>query len=193
MNPFQFASVSEVAQLLLAFAGLSLAFWGVWSAGEDAVNLSESPPGDLRRLIALGNLRGQIARVSAQGVLLIVGVVSVLMPPPYNLVTDSRPEMLQSFIVRMGLIVVTGILVADSYFERRQRMMFLSRVRGNHATEMATERHDEVMSHVDAGAKASAAAEAEANQVNQKIKELREDLLRVEQQTKKTDDKVDAS
>lgn len=129
MTILQYASAMEVLQFLLACVGLGLAMWGVWVAFEDAVDLTATPPEDLRRLIALRNMRERLAEISAQGVLVFVGVVSVLLPPPSNPAsTDIIPELEQAFLVRLGLMFVTAILTANSFMERKQRRYFMNRV-----------------------------------------------------------------
>lgn len=128
MVMLQYASVMEVLQFALACIGLGLAMWAVWVAFEDAVELTDAPRDDLRRLIALGNMRAQLARVSTQGILMFVGIVSVLLPPPTNAVLDIEPELEQAFLVRLGLMAITAILTFDSFMERKQRIYFMSRV-----------------------------------------------------------------
>lgn len=119
----------ELLQLFAALIGLSLAMWGIWLAVEDAIGLTDSPPEDLRRLVALGNMRGQLARVSAHGVLVFVGIVSTLLPPPpLATAIEAAAELEQSTFIRIGLILVTTILVLDAIFERRQRYIFTERV-----------------------------------------------------------------
>ena len=128
MSVLQYASWMEVFQLILASVGLGFALWGIWVAFEDAIELTDAPPDDLRRLVALSNMRAQLARVSAQGVLVFVGVVSVLLPPPSADIAEIGPELEQSLLVRMGLILVTMILTTDSLMERRQRHYFMGRI-----------------------------------------------------------------
>lgn len=127
MTVLQYASGMEVVQLIAALVGLALAMWGIWLAIEDAIELTDSPPEDLRRLVALGNMRGQLARMSVHGVLVFVGVVSILLPPP-SPGPDVIPELEQATMIRLGLILVTTILVLDAVFERRQRYVFTERV-----------------------------------------------------------------
>lgn len=139
MSILRYASVTEIAQLIIAIIGLSLAMWGIWTSIEDAVGLTDTPPEDWRRLIAKGNMRGQLARMSAQGVLVYVGIVSVLLPPPWGAGPDSIPEIQQSILARIGLILVTTILTVDMFFERKQRMDFMRKTRSE---AEATERRD---------------------------------------------------
>lgn len=137
MNTLQYASGMEVVQLLSALTGLGLAMWGIWLAIEDAIELTDTPPEDLRRLIALGNMRGQLARMSVHGVLVFVGVVSILLPPPPVALQDVAAELEQSTFIRLGLILVTVILVLDAIFERRQRFVFTERASHHLTTGMA--------------------------------------------------------
>ncbi len=178
-----YASAMEVIQLLIACAGLALAMWGTWVSIEDTIELVDTPVDDWRRLIAKGNMRGQLARMSAQGVLTYAGIVSVLLPPPYGSGPDTAPELLQSALVRTGLILVTTILTLDMFFERKQRIDFMKKTRAD--AVILDKRHEEVLARVDVGIEASHAAEKEANTVNAKIAGLGEAILR-EQRERKT-------
>ncbi len=185
MNIFRFASITEVLQLSIAFVGLALAMWGIWVSIEDAIELTDTPSDDWRRLIAKGNMRGQLARMSTQGVLVYVGIASVLLPPPYGSGPETFPELQQSILVRFGLILVTAILTLDMLFERKQRIDFMRSTRLN--TTTAAARHGELLNRVDQGIAASHAAEKEANTVNAKIAGLGEALLH-EQRERRTGD-----
>lgn len=139
MTVLQYASGMEVVQLLAAMVGLGLAMWGIWLSIEDAIELTDTPPEDLRRLVALGNMRGQLARMSAHGVLVFVGVVSILLPPPpAEIIPGAITELEQSTFIRLGLIIVTTILVLDAIFERRQRFIFIERVAKVHHTSSSS-------------------------------------------------------
>ena len=142
MTMLQYASAMEMMQLIFAIVGLALALWGIWLAAEDAIDLTDCPPGDLRRLVAIGNIRGQLARTVINGVLVFVGMVSVLLPPPSEL-PGTEAELQQSFLVRMGLVIVTIILATDAAMERRQRMLFMDKTNGiveNHLTPNAKQK-----------------------------------------------------
>jgi hypothetical protein len=131
MSVLQYASVTEILQFTIAFIGLGLAMWGAWVAFEDAVKLDVEPE-DLSRLVALGRMRAQLARISAQGVLVFIGVVSILLPPPARVPVEVIPELIpeleQAALVRIGLMLVTIILTVDAIMERKQRLHFMSRV-----------------------------------------------------------------
>lgn len=182
----RYASITEIVQLCIAFVGLALAMWGIWIGIEDAVQLTNSQPHDWRRLIAKGNLRGQLARMSTQGVLVYIGIVSVLLPPPYSAGFDNVPELQQSILARIGLIIVTTILTLDMFFERKQRIDFMHAVRESNG--LAATRHHELLERVDIGIAASHAAEQEANTVNQKIAGLGEALLHEQEARQRGDD-----
>ena len=123
---FQYASATELLQFIVANIGLIYAMRSIWRAGEDAVALADSPPSDLRRLVAIGNLRAQFTRMSVQGILVIIGLVSIILPPPAG--DNVVIEILQSVIIRGGMIAVTLLLTLDSIMERRHRLTFLSHV-----------------------------------------------------------------
>ena len=132
MDLLRYASVTETLQLLTAILGVGLAMHAVWQNVTSAVNLSDTPPEGLQRLVALGNVRRELARAVAQGLLMIIGVVSVLLPPPDASVLGVSvvaPEVMQSVIVRIGLVMVTVTLALDSYMERRLNATFLGRVK----------------------------------------------------------------
>ena len=131
MDLLRYASVTEILQLLTAVLGVGLAMYAVWENVTSAVNLSDTPPEGLQRLVALGNVRRELARTVAQGLLMIIGIVSVLLPPPDAgvLVAGVAPEVTQAVIVRIGLVMVTATLALDSYMERRLNATFLGRVK----------------------------------------------------------------
>jgi hypothetical protein len=122
-----YASWTEAFQLCVALVGFAFATWAVWDAAKDAIFLADVPTGDLRRLIALGNMLSQLTRLMTQGLLVLVGVVSVLLPPPPY--TDNTVGVDQATFVRVGLMLVTVILTADWIVQRRHRDAFLARVR----------------------------------------------------------------
>lgn len=131
-----YASWTELFQLVVASIGFCFAIWAVWDASKDAIFLGDSPPGDLRRLIALGNMLSQLARLTSQGVLVLIGMISTLLPPPPY--SENTNSMDQAMFVRLGLVLVTVILTGDWIVQRRHRDAFLDRLAPSHPMKPAT-------------------------------------------------------
>jgi hypothetical protein len=123
------ASWMEILQLLTACIGMVLAMWSLWVAADDAIELTGyGVLRDLRRLVALGNLRGQMARCLAHSFLVAIGLVSVLLPPPPDVLASGRSLEEQDGFILVGLMLLTVLLTFDALMERRHRYVFMDHV-----------------------------------------------------------------
>jgi len=118
MTLLNYASAGEIVQCAVAFLGVILSHREVWRDVVLLVDLTDTPLGDLRRLVALKNVSVDMILAMAQGVLFLVGTVSLLLPPP-NAVTDPAliTELTQSTVVHLGMMVVTVLLTTVSYLK----------------------------------------------------------------------------
>ena len=176
------AAWAELAQLLLALSGVALAFWRLWVAIENGLVITTAESTDLRRIVAETQVLGELFRLFAQGLLVAVGIVSVLLPPPHYGETELAPEMLQSFLTRMGLMTLTVTLVCDSLVQEYRRRQFLSQVDAALAPPSAISASQVAGLHASIQESTDAAHEAfkEANSINTKISDLNARLLNEE-------------
>jgi protein-S-isoprenylcysteine O-methyltransferase Ste14 len=123
------ASWLEVVQMFTACVGLILAMWALWIAADDAIELTGGAGilRDLRRLVALGNLRAQMARTLVHGLLVLIGMVMVMLPPPPDLVIGTGVAEQDGFVL-VGLICITTVLTFDAMMDRRHRYVFMAHV-----------------------------------------------------------------
>ena len=121
---FPYASSVELVQLLLALIAVALGFWRLWVSVENAIAITDTAPGDLRRLVAETLIFGELFRLFMYGCLLAIGVISVLLPPPEVGYADS----LQSLLVRFGLITLTLAMIADSLVQEYRRRLFYEQI-----------------------------------------------------------------
>lgn len=120
MMLLNYASAGEIVQTAVAFIGVLLSQREVWRNVTVLIDLTDTPFGDLRRLVALKNVSVDMILAMAQGVLFLIGVVSLLLPPPHPDVAGStsvQVELTQSVIVHLGMMVVTCLLTAVSYMK----------------------------------------------------------------------------
>lgn len=120
MMLLNYASAGEIVQTAVAFLGVLLSQREVWRNVTVLIDLTDTPFGDLRRLVALKNVSVDMILAMAQGVLFLIGVVSLLLPPPHPDAVGStsvQVELTQSVIVHIGMMVVTGLLTAVSYMK----------------------------------------------------------------------------
>lgn len=120
MKLLDYASAGEIVQCAVAFIGVILSQREVWRNITTLLDLSGLPIGDLRRLVALKNVSVDMILAMAQGVMFLIGVVSLLLPPPHPDVVGSLSidtELTQSVIVHLGMMVVTVLLTAVSYMK----------------------------------------------------------------------------
>ena len=120
MTP-QTTFIIEVIQLVSATIGLGFSFWAIYCVVENILETTDSPPEDLRRLVGLIAFRRQLHLLLAHGILVIIGVVSVMKN---NVTEDIATEV---GIVRLALMCLTLILCWDSVVERMSRRSFRER------------------------------------------------------------------
>lgn len=107
----------EWFQLIVAMLGFFLGTWRLWIIGNTAIEMTDAPAEDPKRLIAKILLRSQMARTGAQLFLTLIGFASVLLPTPL----DSDGMMTQSALTRLFLVLLTVLLTLDAILEQQQR------------------------------------------------------------------------
>ena len=120
MRLLDYASAGEIIQCAVAFLGVLLSQREVWRNVTVLIDLTDTPFGDLRRLVALKNVSVDMILAMAQGALFLIGVISLLLPPPHPDVvgnTSVQIELTQSVIVHLGMMAVTVLLTAVSYMK----------------------------------------------------------------------------
>lgn len=173
------ASIVELVQMSLAAFGVTLGFWKLWVAIENGLVITYTESTDLRRVVAETQILGEMFRLFQQGCLLAIGVISILLPPPESGIVPGPPEMLQVFLVRIGLMTLTIVMVMDSVVQEMRRREFLARAwTVPEGAERPASRAD-----VQKGTDAAHAAFEEANTVNRKISDLNKQLLERDQPT----------
>lgn len=113
MQLLRFASLSEIFQCAIAMVGLVMSQREVWRQIISLVDLTDTPLGDLRRLVALKNVSVEMILTAAQGVLFTTGAISLFIPPP-DAVTQVAAST-QSVIVHLGMVAVTVLLTFAVY------------------------------------------------------------------------------
>lgn len=113
MTLFQYASAGEIVQCLVALVGVLLSQREVWRNVMFLIDLTDTPLGDLRRLVALKNVSVEMILSLAQGTLFVIGVITLVLPPPPEDLTAA--DQLQSVIIHFGMIIVTMLMTAAVY------------------------------------------------------------------------------
>lgn len=119
----QHASVAEIMQTCVALVGLVLSQREVWRNVVSLVDLTDTPFGDLRRLVALKNVSVEMLLSIAQGTLFVVGVASLLLPPPAEELRIA--ESTQAVVVRIGMMIVTGLMTLAVFVKVQLDSRFL--------------------------------------------------------------------
>ncbi len=177
------ASIVELIQMLLAAIGVVLGFYRLWVSIENGLVITDTQSSDLRRVVAETQILGELFRLFQQGCLLAVGVVSVLLPPPHPDSVLAPPEQLQVFLVRLGLITLTVVMVLDSIVQELRRREFLARAWTVPDKQKREHDMNGLRADIQKGAEAAHAAYEEANTVNKKISDLNERLLERDEPT----------
>lgn len=115
MNPLRYASTAEILQLVIAMTGFLIGQRELWRNVINGLELTHTGPDDTRRLVAIKNVTVEMILELAQGMLVVVGIVSVLLPPPNTADPEISDELLQAVLVRVGLMLVTVLLTAVAY------------------------------------------------------------------------------
>ncbi len=191
MDFLGFASWVEMLQLTLALFGATLGFWRLWIAIENGLLITDTDASDLRRVIAETQIIGELFKLFKQGLLVAIGVVSVLLPPPHYGLDEPMTETMQGFLVRIGLILLTLAMVGDSLVQEFRRQRFLSDVKAQRArpstAAQSQEQMDRLHASIQLGTDAANEAYKEANSVNMKIQSLNARLLTQEQEAREED------
>jgi hypothetical protein len=144
-----YAYVVELVQVIVSVFGVLLLFWSVWDAVKDSTALSASKSNGTRMLIAMNNVRSEMAKFLVMIILLAAGIQSILLPPPTSfqeddpkvqelikmaneidprILAENREQRLSITFNRMGSILLTIILLIDSALARQFRFRFVRRV-----------------------------------------------------------------
>lgn len=119
----------EIAQVILAFAGIVFSLWALLDAVKDGVALKLSGANGARSIIANGNIWTEAERLVIHLILFFVGFASVLLPPPYAIALPvPQPELLQHTLTRIGLMIITIIKVEGALRARHERRLFVRRM-----------------------------------------------------------------
>lgn len=120
------SNAMEIIQTLGAAAGVCFSIWAMLDALKDAMALRFSGANGPRSVIASGNIITEIERLVIHMILLLVGVASVLLPPPdFQGEPVSSPELLQHTLTRVALISITVVKVSGAMRMRRERNRFV--------------------------------------------------------------------
>jgi len=119
------ASGIEILQFVVAIIGFALEVWRLFIVVDTALEVVDAPPEDPLRLIAKITVRAQMNRVGALGLLVVMGLISVLMPPPpWEMHLHSE----QASLIRIGLMMLTLWLAMDAAVDQRQRHDYKNKV-----------------------------------------------------------------
>lgn len=129
---FPYAAAIELWQFILAAIALLMGFWRLWIAIQNGLAILAVDGKDLRRVMAETQVIAELFRLFKLGVLVGIGGASILLPPP---IMDERfygdEEMtgsLQMTITRLGLIMLTAVMLVDSFVQEWRRRQFLAYV-----------------------------------------------------------------
>lgn len=110
------ASPIEWVQTIAALCGAAFSVWGVWSATKQMLWFRSEGINGQRMFWVRSRVRQELMRLTGQGVLVGVGIATLLLPP-----TDLN---LQGYIKSWGLLSVATLFALKTIFERldRERM-----------------------------------------------------------------------
>jgi hypothetical protein len=118
------ANPLEITQLVFAVIGVLIAFLSLIDSAKDSVALSLSGINGPRRIVASTNFSAELERLVVQVLLMVIGIVSVLLPPPFSPGVVPGEEGLQPMIVRVILVVITVVKVFAGVSQRYARRKF---------------------------------------------------------------------
>jgi hypothetical protein len=125
----------EWVQCVIAMIAVFFTIWSVWDGFKDFVAVPKGE--EARRTIGIRSFATEIFKLLGNLGFLVVGVSSVLLPPPYyGANAPSYPEIdvaakLAISISRSCLIWSTVWLTIDSIVARQLRHQFIRRLRWN--------------------------------------------------------------
>lgn len=113
----------ESLQLVGALVGMGFNAYALMQAHRDASALIASGVNGTRKLVANSNIQQELLRLVVQLLLVIVGITSVVLPPP-------NPDVPMIFvwgglITRSVLLLITFLLAFKSWLDVRDRRTLL--------------------------------------------------------------------
>lgn len=133
------ASPMEALFVLMALIGVACNFWCLLDVFAD-MRRAWKANGRIRnddraiiRITAIGNLRAELVRLIAQSFFLLIGVLSLALPPserPDPVAMTERQRLIWTWIVwvRAGLLLSTCGLAINSIFDLRDRRAIANRL-----------------------------------------------------------------
>lgn len=112
----------EWAQLIMAFVGCTLTFFGLRDAYRDSTFLAETGTDGAKRLIATSNVYWEMIRMAVQVLFIIAGVTSLLTAPPPAL--DATLEIGVT-VNRLCLMASSFLLMLKSFLGQRERIVLI--------------------------------------------------------------------
>lgn len=117
---------AEIVQLVAALFGVALNGWGLYDAYVDLLVLTKAGLNGTRRLVAASNIWQEGLLLAVQVVFVIIGITSVVLPPPPLVNAVSESEMYRGMvIVRLCLVISTGLLAFKCLLDRKHRRMLM--------------------------------------------------------------------
>lgn len=124
----------EVLQALTSVAAMAILLWAAYDVSKDAMGVPSKERFGARWTLAIGNVHRAFFRLTKGIVLAVAGVSGLFLPPPppiYRALMDSPEMRLSAVIVRVAIMLVTGLLLADAFVERTYRRRYVRALRMN--------------------------------------------------------------
>lgn len=124
----------EIVQAVTSVAALIILLWAVYDVVNDAMKVPTPDRSGARWMLARGNMHRAFFRLSKAIVLAGVGMSALFLPPPppiYAGFMDSTEMRLGAFVVRMGIVLVTALILIDGFVERMFRRRYVRALRMN--------------------------------------------------------------
>jgi hypothetical protein len=124
----------EVFQAASSIVALVILIWAAYDVVKDAMGVPQKDRLGARWTLAIGNVHRAFFRLMKAIVLAGVGISALFLPPPppiFQAFIDSPEMRLSAFVVRMGIIVVTALMLVDAFVERAFRQRYVRTLRMN--------------------------------------------------------------
>ena len=113
----------EVLWTLIGIISFSVNLYALRDAMRDKVDLERSQVNGIRRMVASGNVRNIVFRLSKSGLIVLSGVMAIALPPA----NPDQPVTLLGILVTTALVLIAILLmtstIADQY-ERHRMIMY---------------------------------------------------------------------